>query len=104
MPSTQRFSLTQDLTIYHALDQKEALLDALSTADELLLLDLAQVEAIDSAGLQLLLLLEQEAQRADKSLRIAAHSAAIAEVVALCNLADRFAFGEAPPAAAEVAA
>jgi len=103
VPARQTLCLTDDLTIYHALDHKEALLDALSTGDQLLL-DLAQVETVDSAGLQLLILLEQEAQRAGKSLRIVAHSAAIKEVVALCNLADRFAFGEAPPVAAEVAA
>ena len=103
MPARPPLCLTEDLTIYHALDHKEALLDALSTSDALLL-DLAQVEAIDSAGLQLLILLEREAQCAGKSLRIVAHSAAIGEVVALCNLADRFAFGEAPPAAAEIAA
>ena len=103
MPASPPFCLTEDQTIYHALDHKEVLLDALSTSDALLL-DLAQVEAIDSAGLQLLILLEREAQCAGKSLRIVAHSAAIGEVVALCNLADRVALGDAPPAAAEIAA
>lgn len=103
MSATETLGLDADLTIYHAFEHKETLLAALASCAELLL-DLAQVEAIDSAGLQLLFLLEQEAQRAGKSLRIVAHSAAIAEVVALCNLDGRFAFGEAPSVAAEVAA
>jgi anti-anti-sigma factor len=103
VPARQTLCLTDDLTIYRALDHKEALLDALSTGDELLL-DLAQVEAIDSAGVQLLLLLDQEARRAGKALRLVAPSPAVADAIALCNLSGRFAFGEAPPAAAEVAA
>ena len=94
MPSTQRFSLAQDLTIYHALEHKDALLDALSTTDELLL-DLAQVGQIDSAGLQLLILLSKEAQRAGKSVRFIAPSQAVSDVIELCNLAAEF--GAAPP-------
>jgi hypothetical protein len=31
MPSTQLLSLTEDLTIYHALEQKHRLLDALGS-------------------------------------------------------------------------
>ena len=53
MPSTQLLTLTEDLTIYHALEQKHRLLDALGSADELEL-DLMQVGEIDTAGLQLL--------------------------------------------------
>lgn len=95
--------LTEDLTIYHALDHKDELLDALSTADELQL-DLSQIEAIDSAGLQLLILLGSEAQRAGKSLRLVAPSQAVSEVIALCNLAAAFVFEQAQPVAAEAAA
>ena len=94
--------LTEDLTIYHALDHKDALLDALSTGDELQL-DLSRIEAIDSAGLQLLILLSSEAQRAGKSLRIVASSQAVGEVIALCNLTAAFEFGQAQPVAAEAA-
>ena len=86
MPSTQRLSLTEDLTIYHALEQKSALLDALAGTDELEL-DLAQVEEIDSAGLQLLILLKKEAQRTGKRLSIVAHSQAVRSVIDFCNLA-----------------
>ena len=94
MTSTQRLSLTEDLTIYHALEQKAALLDALAATDELEL-DLAQVEEIDSAGLQLLILLKKEAQRAGKSVRFVAPSPAVSNVIELCNLAAEF--SDPPP-------
>ena len=68
MPTKERLSLSDDLTIYHALAQKALLLAALDGADELEL-DLAQVSEIDTAGLQLLILLKKEAQRAGKSSR-----------------------------------
>ena len=86
MPSTQLLSLTEDLTIYHALEQKHKLLDALSSADELEL-DLMQVGEIDTAGLQLLILLKKEAQRSGKHLAIVAHSQPVRAVIDFCNLA-----------------
>ena len=79
-------SLTEDLTIYHALEQKRLLLDALAAADDLEL-DLAQVSEIDSAGLQLLILLKNEALRAGKRVSIVAHSQSIRSVIDFCNLA-----------------
>ena len=86
MPSTQLLTLTEDLTIYHALEQKHRLLDALSSADELEL-DLMQVGDIDTAGLQLLILLKKDAQRTGKRLAIVAHSQAVRAVIDFCNLA-----------------
>ena len=62
MTATQRLTLNEDMTIYHALEQKNQLLDALSVS-EVLELDLLQVADIDTAGLQLLILLKKEAQR-----------------------------------------
>ena len=79
-------SVTEDLTIYHALDQKHQLLDALASADELEL-DLMQVGEIDTAGLQLLILLKKEAQRTGKRLSIVAHSQSVRAVIDFCNLA-----------------
>jgi anti-sigma B factor antagonist len=89
MASTQRLIVREELTIYHALEQKSALLDALGACDELEL-DLAQVGEIDSAGLQLLILLKQEAQRAGKRLSIVAHSQAVRAAIDFCNLAAQF--------------
>ena len=65
MTNSRRLTLTEDLTIYHALDQKNALLDALAACDELEL-DLMPVSEMDTAGLQLLILLKKEAQRSGK--------------------------------------
>ena len=86
MGHTRLLSLTEDLTIYHALEQKHRLLDALGSTDELEL-DLMQVGDIDTAGLQLLILLKKEAQRSGKRLSIVAHSQAVRAVIDFCNLA-----------------
>ena len=86
MPSSQLLSLTEDLTIYHALEQKKTLLDALARTDDLEL-DLLQVSEIDTAGLQLLILLKKEAQRAGKTISIVAHSQSVRAVIDFCNLA-----------------
>ena len=85
---SQRHSLApdNDLTIYHALDLKTSLLEALSTCDELEL-DLRQVGEIDSAGLQLLILLKREALRAGKQVQIIGHSQSVRATIEFCNLA-----------------
>ena len=88
-PPSQPLSLTGDLTIYHALEQKTVLLDALLTRGDLEL-DLSQIGEIDTAGLQLLILLKKEAQRAGKSVRIVGHSQAVSSVIDFCNLAAEF--------------
>lgn len=98
MTSTQRLSLTEDLTIYHALEQKAALLDALAATDELEL-DLAQVEEIDSAGLQLLILLKKEAQRAGKRLAIVTPSPPVSALIDFCHLAAELGDSQQPPVA-----
>ena len=86
MPSRQLLSLSEDLTIYHALAQKSALLAALDGTEELEL-DLAHVGEIDTAGLQLLIMLKKEAQRVGKTLSIVAHSQSVRAVIDFCNLA-----------------
>lgn len=89
MPNSQRFSLTTDLTIYHALLQKQALLDALASGGDLEL-DLSQVNEMDTAGLQLLILLKKEAQNTGKCVRIVAHSQAVSSLIDFCNVAAEF--------------
>ena len=86
MPSRQLLTLTEDLTIYHALEQKSALLNALADTDDLEL-DLMHVGEIDTAGLQLLILLKKEALRAGKTISIVAHSQSVRAVIDFCNLA-----------------
>ncbi|MNY78238.1 hypothetical protein D3C86_2184100 [compost metagenome] len=65
------------------------LLDALAATDELEL-NLAQVAEMDTAGLQLLVLLKKESQRTGKRLRIVAHSQAVSSVIDFCNMAAEF--------------
>jgi anti-sigma B factor antagonist len=86
MSSSQILTLTEELTIYHALDQKRLLLETLSATDDLEL-DLLQVSDIDASGLQLLILLKKEAQRTGKHVVIVAHSQAVRSVIDYCNLA-----------------
>ena len=89
MSPSQPLSITEDLTIYHALELKEKLLDALAQTGDLEL-NLAQVGEMDTAGLQLLVLLKKEALRAGKCVRIVAHSQAVSAVVEFCNMAAEF--------------
>ena len=86
MSTRHALALQDDLTIYHAAEIKTRLVDALATCDELEL-DLLQVGEIDTAGLQLLILLKKEAQRAGKTLSIVAHSQTVRAVIDFCNLA-----------------
>ena len=89
MSGSQPLAITEDLTIYHALEQKQLLLDALAVTSELEL-NLAHVSEMDTAGLQLLVLLKKEAQRAGKQVRIVAHSQAVSSVIDFCNMAAEF--------------
>ncbi|KFB67349.1 STAS domain-containing protein [Candidatus Accumulibacter vicinus] len=84
-----RLAILEDMTIYQAQSQKEQLLAALAAA-EALDLDLAAVPEIDTAGLQLLLLLKREALQQGKPLTIVGHSPAVQRVLDFCNLAGLF--------------
>lgn len=77
------------LTIYEAASAKAALLEALTKTLELEI-DLSGVDEIDSAGVQLLILLKREAVKAGKHMRLAQHSAASLEVLDRYQLASYF--------------
>ncbi len=81
--------IDDDMTIYQALAQKEQLLAALA-ASEHLELDLAGVATMDTAGLQLLILLKREALQQGKRLTISRHSPAVRHVLDFCNLVAAF--------------
>lgn len=85
----ERLTLDLDLTIYHAEAQKEQLLAAIARSP-LLELDLSQVTAIDSAGVQLLMLAKREAQALDQTLSLIGHSPAVQELFNFFNLAGYF--------------
>lgn len=84
-----RLTVNQDLTIYHALEIKQQLVEGLERS-EVLELDLSQVAEIDTAGLQLLIFAKREASRLDKPLSIVAHSPAVRQLIDFCNLAAFF--------------
>lgn len=89
MSTNELLAISEELTIYHALEQKQYLLAVLAESDALDL-DLSQVPKMDTAGLQLLILLKKEALRAGKRVRIVAHSQAVSSVIDFCNMAAEF--------------
>ena len=86
---TGRQAIARDMTIYHALDLKAELLGNLD-ANQVIELDLSRVSAIDTAGIQLLMLAKRECQKQDKTLRIVAHSPAVHELMDFYNIAGFF--------------
>ncbi|MGE8065868.1 STAS domain-containing protein [Pseudomonas sp. NPDC089569] len=78
-------SLVGELNIYSAAKLRQELLQALDPHQQLLI-DLAGVEDFDSAGVQLLLVLEREAVRQNKVVNFVRHSAVVWEVLELLNL------------------
>jgi anti-sigma B factor antagonist len=89
MMSVIRRAFTEDFTIYRVAEIKPDLLEVIA-AGERIELDLAQVERIDSAGCQLLMLAKREASAAGKTLAIVAHSPAVQSLIEFYNLAAWF--------------
>lgn len=85
----QTLTIENDLTIFTATDKKDALLAFLKTGSELEV-DLSQVEEIDTAGLQLLILIKREAAKTGKSLTFVLHSKPVLEIIELANLTSTF--------------
>lgn len=88
-PDGQRLVVKDDMTIYNAAQQKEALMAALN-AQPALELDLSAVGEIDTAGFQLLVLVKREAVRLGKSACIVAHSDCVQDVVDFFGMAAEF--------------
>ena len=86
---SQRLAIGHPMTIYHAQQQKGELLEALASGSGLEL-DLSQVAEIDTAGLQLLLLVKREAGKAGKEVKLVAHSPAVRELIEFAHLATHF--------------
>jgi anti-anti-sigma factor len=74
-----------EMTIYRAAQLKDEMLTALS-ASQALDLDLASVTEMDTAGAQLLLLLQREAKAVGKPVCLTAQSQSVAEVMRLCGI------------------
>ena len=82
---TRRVTVEGDLTIYHAAEIKQRLIEDIR-AEPVLELDLSHVGEIDTAGVQILALLKRESQRLDHPLHIVGHGAAVREIIEFFNL------------------
>jgi len=78
-----------EMTIYNASAMKTSILAALQKHKEVEI-DLAKVNEMDSAGLQLLLLAKREAGNFNKPLRLINHSEATLEIFNLYHMAEYF--------------
>ena len=77
------------MTIYEAAADKPLLLRALAMAKETEI-DLSSVDEMDTAALQLLILMKRESLKAGKVLRLTAHSQASLDVLERYNLGAYF--------------
>ncbi len=84
-----RLSIDGEMTIYTAAELKGKLLPALQGCTEAEL-DLSRVAEMDTAGLQLLVLLKREAAAAGGRFRFVSHSKDVLEVLDLCNMVGAF--------------
>lgn len=89
-PAGRRKVVVQgSLTIYDATADKLTLLKALDDATELEV-DLSSVAEMDTAGLQILILVKRESLATGKPLRVTGHSEASLDVLDRYNLASYF--------------
>lgn len=85
----QTLAIKDELTIFTAVEQKNRLLAFLASGD-VLEIDLAKVVELDTAGLQLLILIKLEAAQSGKALRFIMHSKVVLEILELANLTTAF--------------
>ena len=78
-----------EITIYTALEQKNALYEYLQNTKELQI-DLSGVDELDSAGLQILLFMKREAAEHQIKFSLTQHSQAVVEVFELLDLSKHF--------------
>ncbi|MBC7701480.1 STAS domain-containing protein [Aquabacterium sp.] len=87
--STACMPIEGEMNIYRAAELKETLLNALKGASSLEL-DLHGITEIDSAGIQLLMLVKATGQATDCEVKLVNHSPAVLEVFELLDLAAHF--------------
>ena len=95
--ATSRIEVEGELSIYRAHELKQMFIAAVHSVAALEV-DLARVTELDSAGVQLLMLLQNMARECGCSLRFSGHSAAVREVFGLLNLGAYFADVHLAPA------
>ncbi|MFI3137554.1 MAG: STAS domain-containing protein [Methylococcaceae bacterium] len=89
----QTLNIEGEMTIYTAAEQKNLLL-AFIASGHTLEINLSQVNELDTAGTQLLILAKQHAAKAQKQLRFVMHSKAVLDVLALANLTSLLAHSD----------
>jgi anti-sigma B factor antagonist len=82
-------TISGELSIYTAAAEKQALQIFLDSGDDLEL-NLSQVSEFDTAGLQVLIVLKQDAAKRNKKLRYAMHSKAVLDVLEMTNMTAVF--------------
>jgi anti-anti-sigma factor len=82
-------SIDGEMTIYTALEYKTHLLEQLLDCHEMEL-NLSEIDEMDTAGLQILLMLKREAENGGRQLRLINHSRAIYEILELLNMQSHF--------------
>lgn len=85
----QTLAIEDELTIFTAAEQKQRLFEFLHSGDDLEI-NLSKIPEVDTAGLQLLILLKREAAQTQKKLRFTMHSKAVLEILELANLTTAF--------------
>lgn len=84
-----------EMTIYRAVELKPLILNALGATQQLDI-RLSAVSELDTAGVQLLILAQREAEAAGKRVRLLNASAAVREVFNLYRLTDRLSAEDEP--------
>ncbi|MDH5613047.1 MAG: STAS domain-containing protein [Gammaproteobacteria bacterium] len=84
--------IENDMTIYDVAEQKKQLIKSLKKLkkNELMEIDLSNVNEMDTAGLQVLILLKKTAVKENKIVLLVAHSPASLDVIDHYNLAAYF--------------
>ena len=85
----QSLAITGELTIYTAATEKSKLQAFLASDDEVEV-NLSQVNEMDTAGLQVLVLLKKEAARQSKKIHYVMHSKAVIDILEMANLTSSF--------------
>lgn len=89
-----KLAIDGDMTIYAIGDLKQGISKELDSYTKFEL-NLANVEEIDSAGIQLLLALRRELIQKNKEFKLTAVSGAVAKLIEQYNVGDHFSIGGA---------
>ena len=77
--------VTGEMTVYTASQIKEPLLEAVADAPATVHLDLSAVSELDTAGVQLLLVIRRAVLEGGRHLQLGAESAIVRDVLTLCG-------------------